>query len=167
MTVQQLIDFLTRQDELNPSFKDTALFVQYGGEINGIGFGDSRCVLTHDYYPEHSERSGWANFQSCFQLAGIQIINYWELTNPYWPRCYTNTILEEPWWLVQTPFGLVKIGWRKRVINIDWSATQVRVIVTEDDVTKSETNVHAYIFPKAIEYLTSLKQCAEKVAQLV
>lgn len=65
---------------------------------------------------------------------------------------------EDPWWLIKTPRGMIQIGWRYRVINIDWSETPVRQIITQDDVTKSTTNVHAWSVAKAIEYLTELRK---------
>ena len=93
-----------------------------------------------------------------FALVGIEVLNMYELTNQYWPKTegYYKTIMESPWWLVKTPFGLITIGWRKRVIEIDWSDTKVRKIITGDDVTKEENYVHAWSLPKALEYLTEL-----------
>jgi hypothetical protein len=58
-----------------------------------------------------------------------------------------------PWWLVRVPNGLIEIGWRKRVISIDWTETDVRSLVTSDDVTKSETKVHAWSMENALTYL--------------
>lgn len=57
---------------------------------------------------------------------------------------------------MKTPKGLIQIGWRKRVISIDWSDTGIRRVVTEDDVTKDDTMVHAYSYAKALAYLTAL-----------
>ncbi len=74
----------------------------------------------------------------------------YRLVNQYDPE------REDPWWLVKTKHGLIEIGWRKRVISIDWSETPIQKIITEDDVTKSETMVHAWSVNKAIEYLISL-----------
>lgn len=96
--------------------------------------------------------------RAIFTLAGIQVLNLWELANRYWPTvdAYLKIRAESPWWLVKTPFGLIMIGWRKRVINIDWSDTSLRVVVTKDDVTKDETHVHAWEEVKAVEYLKAL-----------
>jgi hypothetical protein len=65
---------------------------------------------------------------------------------------------EDPWWLIKTSRGMIQIGFRYRVINIDWSETPVRKFITEDNVTKSTTNVHAWSVVKAIEYLTELRK---------
>jgi hypothetical protein len=46
-----------------------------------------------------------------------------------------------PWLNVFTPKGTIKIGWRKRVINIDWSETIVvqggNELFPDEDVTNS------------------------------
>lgn len=96
--------------------------------------------------------------ESLFTLANITILNIWELKNKYWPDAYTDMILNNPWWLVKTEFGLIEIGPRKRVINIDWSDTKIRKIITEDDVTKNEIMVHAWSMTKALEYLINLNK---------
>lgn len=64
--------------------------------------------------------------------------------------------LERPSWLVKTEHGLIEIGWRKRVIQIEWSETPARLLVTQDDVTKHNSLVHAWSVAKAIEYLAVL-----------
>jgi hypothetical protein len=95
-----------------------------------------------------------------FEMAGFEVKSVHELPNGYWPEAYTELRRNNPWWLIETQIGLVKIGWRKRVINIDWSATAYRIVVTEDDVTKDETMVHAYGYAAALKNLTNLKRAA-------
>lgn len=94
-----------------------------------------------------------------FTLAGFQIKHVWELPNGYWPLSshYDEIRRTSPWWLVWTETGPVEIGWRKNVISINWSQTNMRRVVTEDDVTKSATDVHAWGASKALEYLTALR----------
>lgn len=65
---------------------------------------------------------------------------------------------EEPWFLVKTEFGYVEIGWRHRVLSINWGDTNFEKIITTDDVIKDFYSAHAWSVPKAIEYLTSLKE---------
>lgn len=101
--------------------------------------------------------------KALFLLAGIEVLKLWKLENKYWPSAYTDMIMANPWWLVRTPFGLIEIGDRKRVTNIDWSDTDIRVIVTENDVTKNDTMVHAYSDEKIIEYLKALNKAAREV----
>lgn len=115
-----------------------------------------------------------------FVLADISVLRMWELPNGYWP-CpalppsdaptyemanalrYRRLREESPWWLVWTPFGLVEIGWRKRVISIDWSDTPVRAEVTADEVTKGATHVHAWSTEDAVRYLKALNLAAGKI----
>jgi hypothetical protein len=91
-----------------------------------------------------------------FQVSGIEVLNHWKLENKYWPDSYVEDIMASPWWLVKTPFGLIEIGWRKRVISIDWSDTNIDKIVTEDQVTKGDSYVHASSDEQAIKYLKVL-----------
>lgn len=99
-------------------------------------------------------------------LSGISIENLWRLENGYWPDNphYGDVRRASPWWLVKTPDGMVRMGWRKRVLSVDWSDTPVRIIVTEDNVTKDETLFHAYDYPKAVEYLTQLARAMARHA---
>lgn len=99
-----------------------------------------------------------------FVLAGIEVKHADELPNNYWPRVpeYQELRDESPWWLVQTEFGAIKIGWRKRVISVDWERTSVRAVVTEDEVTKGEDHVHAWTYAKAVEYLTRFQRIAKE-----
>lgn len=96
--------------------------------------------------------------RAMFELAGLKIIRVWKLKHGYWPDYpeYAEVIARTPWFLVKTQFGLIEIGPRKRVISIDWSDTSLRVNVTEENVTKSTSMVHAYTVLKAIEYLKVL-----------
>lgn len=99
-----------------------------------------------------------------FVLAGIMVKHAEELPNGYWPKVpdYYEIRQSSPWWLAMTEFGPIKIGWRKRVISIEWTATEVRKVITEDDVTKSEDYVHAWTYAKAVEYLTNFAREARR-----
>lgn len=99
--------------------------------------------------------------RAIFVLAEIPILRVWALVDGYGyspsdPRYFT-TLPTQVWWLVKTPLGLIEVGWRKRVIQIDWSESDVRCDVTSDDVTKSDSMVHAWSEAKAIEYLKTLR----------
>lgn len=67
-----------------------------------------------------------------------------------------------PWFNVFTPKGTVKIGWRKRVINIDWSQTIVAAggdeLFPNEDVTKGNHYIHAWSYEKAKEYIDTILQ---------
>jgi hypothetical protein len=94
--------------------------------------------------------------KALFLLAGFNVTRFHRLENQYWPEAYVEERKRSPWWLALTEFGPIKIGWRKRVISINWEDTPSRVLVTEDDVTKEPTLVHAWSYVKALEYLTTL-----------
>jgi len=112
-----------------------------------------------------------AKMKALFLLGGLDIESHHRLENKYWPDCdeYADVRRNSPWWLIKTKYGLIEIGWRKRVINIDWSDTGYRSgvskfadgrdidVLTKDDVTKDESMVHAYGYAKAVQYLSSLE----------
>lgn len=64
------------------------------------------------------------------------------------------------WFVVTTKLGRIKIGWRKRVINIDWSDSLIKiksnVLFENEDVTKSDYAIHAWGLEKAQEYINRL-----------
>lgn len=96
-----------------------------------------------------------------FELAGLKesIRGVTQITNEYWPNHpnYDQVRNENPWYSVSLTFGTVVIGWRKRVINISWKDSKYRGEITSDDVTKSDTHVHAYRLGDAVKYLSNLQ----------
>lgn len=84
----------------------------------------------------------------CFKNANMEVLRSWNIENGY---SGTNA----DWLLVQTPLGLITIGWRKRVINIDWTDTGIKHLI-EGDATKWEEGCHAWGYDKAVEALISL-----------
>lgn len=112
---------------------------------------------------EEMRKASREQVESIFRLAEIPFKEMWELANGYWPLSPVYDDVRRPWWLVSTSFGPVRIGWRKRVLSIDWTATGVQCVVT-DDVTKGADYVHAYSVEKAIEYLRRLREAANAKA---
>ncbi|CAK0752665.1 hypothetical protein CCP1ISM_470007 [Azospirillaceae bacterium] len=98
--------------------------------------------------------------KSIFELAGIKVLRIIPILNQYHSGGSGEKQYWHPWWLVKTDYGLVEIGWRKRVISISWEDTKVRGIVTKDELTKDEAYVHAYSIAKAVEYLTEWNRIA-------
>lgn len=97
-----------------------------------------------------------------FLLAGFEVSRLYRLENQYWPGAYVEERKNSPWWLATTPYGAIKIGWRKRVISIDWEDTSIRVVPTEDEVTKGDTYAHAWNHVKALQYLTAVRHAVGK-----
>lgn len=101
--------------------------------------------------------------RALFLLAGIEVRASHQLANCYWPDVpgYAEVRRDNPWWLVETEHGLIKLGWRKRVIEIDWTSTGRRLpltAITEEDVTKQDNLVHAWGYGKAVIYLQALRR---------
>lgn len=99
-----------------------------------------------------------AELTAIFLLARINVKAVVQIPNEYWPESYTKLREDNPWWKVTTDLGVIKIGWRKRVIEIDWSETNRRGLVTTDDVTKSDHMVHAYNHGDAVKYLSRVSR---------
>lgn len=117
--------------------------------------------------------------RAIFLLADIKIEELTKTTNQYWPThpSYDTIRNENPWWNVKMEHGTITIGWRKRVISINWEKTAYRPKadykweyepsrqpLTRDEVTNDDTLIHAWGYGKAIEYLQvldlRLAQCA-------
>lgn len=109
-----------------------------------------------------------ATLRAMFQLAGLPITKVWQLAHAYFtyqPGEDEKTTLDNalyraqrPSWLVRTPYGLIELTLRKKVVIIDWSETGAQIVVTADAVTKSPTSVDAWSTAKAVEYLTRIRE---------
>jgi hypothetical protein len=88
--------------------------------------------------------------------AEIPFSDFYMIPNEYYPG---DPDYFGPWFMVETPQGRLKIGWRKRVINIDWSGTGLNPspeTFASEDVTKGMSYIHAWGTDKAVEYLRKL-----------
>jgi hypothetical protein len=107
--------------------------------------------------------------KAVFLLSGLKVNQFYKIENKYWPDAYVEQKKNDPWWLAQTEFGMIEIGWRKRVISIDWTNTGMKLKnlpnegflgeqgITSDDTTKWPGGIHAWGYSKAVEYLHALK----------
>lgn len=98
--------------------------------------------------------------EALLTLSGLKYDSIWEIANQYVPVCEHYAVYRQnnPWWLIFTKHGPIIIGWRNRVISISWADTDIRFVVTQDDVAKTETLVHAWTIEKALEYLIALRK---------
>lgn len=104
-----------------------------------------------------SRRFTHAHASGLLTLAGIHHGTPNEEPNHYWPESYVELRQMSPWFRCPTPLGDILMGWRKRVLSIDWSGTETAAEVTKDDVTRSAYMVHAWTYAKAVEYLEALR----------
>ena len=74
--------------------------------------------------------------------------------------CKGPCCAHRPWFLCHTPDGDIEIGWRKRVILIEWKENfkpfDMRIFDSEN-VTKWERGIHAWGRVKAYEYIKKVK----------
>lgn len=65
-----------------------------------------------------------------------------------------------PWFVVTTSVGRITIGWRKRVIEIDWesikAAKTAEELFPKDDVTKTSRLIHAWSVEDAKRYIDTV-----------
>ncbi len=65
-----------------------------------------------------------------------------------------------PWFKVTTQVGHIKIGWRKRVINIDWTecpgSKTAEELFAGENVTKDVWSIHAYGYDRARTYIAAI-----------
>jgi hypothetical protein len=92
---------------------------------------------------------------------------YEELPNGY---CSQACCKHLPWFRVMTRVGPVVVGWRKRVINIDWTESLLKwsgkELFPEEDVTRSDMwaptrYIHAWGLDKAHAYINRMLAMTE------
>ncbi len=80
-----------------------------------------------------------------------------EIPNEYCSDYYCRHI---PWFIITTHIGRFKIGWRKRVINIDWSDTLCKEysadLFKDETTTKYDHYIHAWSLEDAKRYITQI-----------
>lgn len=96
-------------------------------------------------------------FVSIFKQAGYQKIDLTARGNGY-----SGDEFASPWFDVTTELGDFTIGWRKRVMNIDWpSGYDFRPLFKNENVTQDATSIHAWTKEKAVFYLSTMLQGRE------
>lgn len=77
------------------------------------------------------------------------------IPNEYWNRP------SSPWLIVTTQFGHFKVGWRKRVIVIDWTKTILEAtaeqIFPNEKVTMEGKMIHAWGYDDMLKYLIQIR----------
>ena len=148
-----------------------------GGGIPPINQNCDRCGdgwnmrTIEDFHYRHREGSPYRH-ESCHKLAAIEgeqeffkkVLERSEM--PYTSmRAIPNNYSDDypnPWFIVETKWGPLKIGWRRSVISIEWHGSQINhdggVTFDDEEVTTGKTMVHAWGEDKAVEYLRILSK---------
>ncbi len=82
-----------------------------------------------------------------------------EIPNGY---CSKACCRDRPWFIITTKVGYIKIGWRKRVIEISWDGPSLikktaREMFPDEDVTKDDKLIHAWSLDHARRYIKVLE----------
>lgn len=95
--------------------------------------------------------------ESIFTAAGVSPIHMRAIANEY---CGRSCCVHKPWYVVTSKLGPIKIGWRKRVIVIDWQDSDMvldgEALFADVDVTKGKRFIHAYGDSRASEFIKRL-----------
>jgi len=106
---------------------------------------------------EREEEVG--RLSSLFSQAGFETIYVKVVDNEYDNSAFYYT---RPWLYVTTQRGIIKIGWRKRVINLDWSQSDIAVFGQDlfkgEESTVGDKFIHCWSEEKAVECLTKLRE---------
>jgi len=98
-----------------------------------------------------------AELTELFIEAGFDEIYVETIDNEY---CKKSCCYNRPWIIVTTKKGRIKLGWRKSVMNLDWSDTNFGIdgekMFKNENTTKGMSYIHCWSKEKAIEYLKKL-----------
>lgn len=142
-------DYRSNWDDLTPELVATAKAL-----INSL-FADRESLPSMRFSMKEKLACSADHVYSVFFLAGIEIISLTKTDNRYMGSASPEVNINSPWWEVETKYGIVVFGWRKRVAYIGWEKTKAIIDVTKDDVTKDGYSVHAWSYADAVKYLTS------------
>jgi len=127
-----------------------------------IEHGDEGSVYTWKFYhPEclRLERTlkEMSKLREALDSAGFTHLLFTPVENEYWgyPDC-------SKWFVVQTELCELKVGWRKRVINVESECgVNMASLVPDDDKdkpTRGENYLHCWGYEKFTEYMTTLRE---------
>lgn len=166
----------------NPKWVDTRKHPDYDTlQINPNGFYEERGRVDENYIIQEGDSIYFQvtecyhkecnrkklneeeikKFKECFEKAGYTDFEMFPIPNEY---CHDieNCTLCANWFKVNTKWGNIKIGWRKRVILIDWSECKKKPnghkLFDDENVTVDDTYVHAWGWEKCVEYLEKLRK---------
>jgi len=96
--------------------------------------------------------------------AEIPTMSHYMIPNRYWPSGSHDA--PPPWHVLETTLGSVLVGWRKSVIVVDWSRSQItangRDIVAHPKTTFAEHMVHCWGVDECVAALVKLREHVER-----
>jgi hypothetical protein len=103
-------------------------------------------------------RETLAAYRKALEVAGYTDVDLQVIPNEYWSRDHPP-YYAEPWVQFAVDGGVIKLGWRKRVVHIEWSGAELQRRVQGETVfadvrdTKGGAMVHAWKLEQVGEYL--------------
>lgn len=160
----QWIDLTPRQDHPELPINERGWKDTYRG-INKdyvVQKGDEALVCEWIYRHKpcnrlFTERRARKSFMDIYEQAGF---DQRTLVFESVPNEYCSCEQCAPWFDVVTSFGTMKIGYRKRVILMDWSNTgwDIAELFNKEQVTKGPGYIHAWGSDQATEFLQRIRQ---------
>jgi len=158
----------------SPKYPDkTCQQVNHSGDIDAIGTeyiveeGDEIIVekivfYTKSGYLSKITKETILEFEEAFLKAGFPPVKFGLRRNEYWGQ----DDITGPWVDTYTDIGKIRVGWRKRVVEVKFSdETEIYIPeIIEDDVSKGDRLFHAWSIDKLAEYL---KLCREHLLNKV
>lgn len=111
----------------------------------------------------------WESFERCFALAKLPCLFGEAVPNEYWGAKDPES-LRSPWFVATTKIGRIKVGWRKRVIVVDWSDSTVKAeaenLFQARNTTKFGRTIHcdSYVDVGAVLETLRLRSDADEEA---
>lgn len=120
-----------------------------------------RTTVARDPEEQRQRDEEQKKFMECF---GNRNIFAEAIPNQYCPRWCCSM---KPWYKVTTSRGIITVGWRKRVIHLEWEPRVTggvnadtmfpnEKVYGDVDVTRYDCVIHAYGYEKLTEYLNKL-----------
>lgn len=111
--------------------------------------------------PKEMELAAQERVDLTIVLFGDRAIYVADVPNGY---CADWCCVHRPWFRVFTKLGPIEVGWRKSVINIDWSGTLMahypkfygHALFPDEDVTRGDHFIHAHGLERARKYIDRL-----------
>lgn len=141
-------DALSEESRKNISWKTSDFLQAIKGLIEMEWAKENESDKRKDHVAELTE---------IFKVAGFDTIHVETIDSQY---CSDACCYKYPWIIVTTKKGRIKLGWRKRVINLDWSESDItsmgEILFKGENTTVGEKYIHCRGKDKAVEYLKKL-----------